>query len=126
MLGPADLAAFERDGFLIQRSAFTAQQMGAVSKVARADPEVADARLESAKQIKLWGDLRDDSVYAAVARQRGIVGPVSQFLGGSGVEHYHHKLIMKDPPKLDTSTGETPLYGAALDSNHQQKGLCSA
>lgn len=105
MLSPADCRAFERDGFLIQRGAFMAEAMAAVSAVARADPEVSEARLESAKQIKLWGDL-GDSVYAAVARQRGIVDPISQFLGGE-VDHYHHKLIMKDADSVSAgvSTG---------------------
>jgi hypothetical protein len=71
-------------------------------------------------------ELEEGDVYSEFARQRKLVQTWAQLLGVEHVEHFHHKLIMKDPPKLDTSTGETPLYGAALDSNHQQKGLCSA
>ena len=94
-LSPEELEAFESDGFLMRRAVFTAEQIQCISRVARADPQVAEAAAESAKQIKLWADLDESSVYAAVAQQRGIVAPVSQMLGGAAVEHYHHKLIMK-------------------------------
>ena len=94
-LSPEELEAFESDGFLLRRAVFTPDQIQCVSRVARADPQVAEAAAESAKQIKLWADLDERSVYAAVAQQRDIVAPVSQMLGGSAVEHYHHKLVMK-------------------------------
>ena len=107
LLTADELTAFDRDGFLLRRGAFTAEQMECVSRVARADPEVAEARGVSAKQIKLWSDVDDASVYSAVAQQRGIVEPVSEMLGGVGVEHYHHKLIMKEQDSVSTgvSTG---------------------
>jgi hypothetical protein len=66
---------------------------------------VAEARASSAKQIKLWGETGDD-VYSAFALQERIVGPVAQLIGP--VEHYHHKLIMKEraPEELTTGTWE--------------------
>ena len=104
-LAEQDAAAFARDGFLIMRGCFSAEQIAAVSTVARADPVVDAARRESAKQIQLWGYLSEDDAYSALARQRCIVAPIEQMLGP--VEHYHHKLIMKERESFEdgTSTG---------------------
>ena len=111
-----DAAAFARDGFLIMRGCFSAEQIAAVSTVARADPVVDAARRESAKQIQLWGLLSEDDAYSALARQRCIVAPIEQMLGP--VEHYHHKLIMKERESYEdgTSTGTWEWHQAGSPS----------
>ena len=113
-LAEQDAAAFARDGFLIMRGCFSAEQIAAVSTVARADPVVDAARRESAKQIQLWGYLSEDDAYSALARQRCIVAPIEQMLGP--VEHYHHKLIMKERESFEdgTSTGTWEWHQAGF------------
>jgi hypothetical protein len=76
---------------------------------------VRRARKSSTKQIKLWGTLGRrgnveygekfcSSIYAAFAAQAKVVGPAQQLLG-SPVEHYHHKLIMKERFDEELTTG---------------------
>ena len=69
-LSPEELEAFESDGFLLRRAVFTPEQIQCVSRVARADPQVAEAAAESAKQIKLWADLDERSVSAVATLER--------------------------------------------------------
>eukprot|EP01051_Picozoa_sp_SAG22_P004594 SAG22_NODE_250_length_13779_cov_6.413450_4_plen_169_part_00 len=102
LLSPAQLAQFDADGFIILRGAFSASQMAALSSVARADPVVSEAAATSAKQIKLWDETTDD-IYSAFALQQKIVGPIAQLIGP--IEHYHHKLIMKEKAPLELTTG---------------------
>ena len=104
-LGAAELAQFNADGYLFVRKAFSRAQIAALSDVARADPAVAEARESSAKQIKLWGEATDD-IYSAFALCETVVGPIAQLIGP--IEHYHHKLIMKEraPEELTTGTWE--------------------
>lgn len=106
---------WREDGYLILRRHFSPEQVALLSCVARADPEILEARQSSAKQIKLWGSLGQDgsvqydsefegSLYAAFAAQAKLVRPVEQLLGGP-VEHYHHKLIVKEDFDEEVTTG---------------------
>jgi ectoine hydroxylase-related dioxygenase (phytanoyl-CoA dioxygenase family) len=97
----ADLATFHRDGYLIARGLLTADETDLLSRIARADRELAEStygRKDSTGlpvTLAVRNDLSDD-VYSAIARSRRVVETMERFLGDE-VYHYHHKLILKEP-----------------------------
>lgn len=97
----ADLATFHRDGYLIARGLLTADETDLLSRIARADRELADSAYGRKDAtglpvtLAVRNDLSDD-VYSAIARSRRVVETMERLLGGE-VYHYHHKLILKEP-----------------------------
>ncbi len=101
-LTPAQTAAFHADGFLLIPDFFSAAEIDALGRVARAD----EARLLSfpytsrdsqgrTTNLFVWDRLRDDA-YSAYARHERIVQPWRQLLGGD-VTYFHHKMMLKQP-----------------------------
>lgn len=100
-LTDADLAVFHRDGYLVARGLLTAEETDLLSRIARADNELADSSYgrKDATGLPVTLAVRNnlsDDVYSAIARSRRIVGTMERLLGDE-VYHYHHKLILKEP-----------------------------
>ncbi|MFT5086801.1 MAG: ectoine hydroxylase [Planctomycetota bacterium] len=100
-LSEEQVAAYERDGFLILPEYFARADMDKMLEIARADRvlmENANDRLDSAGKVSRLS-LRYDlapSVYSAYVRHRAIVEPMEQLVGGE-IYHYHHKMMLKEP-----------------------------
>ncbi len=92
---------FNRDGYLMIRGLFDAEEIDLLIRIAKADPQMAQQayeRLDTSRgRSKLWitGSLGAD-IYSAFVRCRRIVDPMEQLLGGE-VYHYHHKMMLKEP-----------------------------
>lgn len=97
-----DVVAFQRDGYVMVRNLFDAEETAGLLRHAKADQRLASeayVRRDSQggdTRLALRNDLLDDSPYAAVARCERIVDPMSLFLGDE-VYHYHHKMMLKEP-----------------------------
>lgn len=96
-----DLEAYNRDGYIIVRSLFDADEMAFLKRVAKSDDNLqkkawnlTDNAGNSAK-ITLWNKASND-VYGVVARSPRVVGRMQALLGGD-VYHYHSKMTMKQP-----------------------------
>jgi len=99
---PDALVDWQRDGYVMVRSLFDADETNGLLRHAKADQQLAgEAYVRRDSQggdtrLALRNDLLADSPYAAVARSRRIVDAMSQFLGDE-VYHYHHKMMLKEP-----------------------------
>ncbi len=96
-----ELAVFARDGYVLRRNLFAADEVALLSDAIRNDPAIAKntyARADSkgaATELALWNHPADD-VFGAVARCRRVVDSMEKALGGE-VYHWHSKLTMKRP-----------------------------
>jgi ectoine hydroxylase len=101
VLVDTDKASFDRDGFLIKRSFFTAEQIAAVIKAFEVDESIrkraygVDDGQGGATEIALWNEPGEDS-FGALARSERLVRAVESLLGDE-VYHYHSKITMKRP-----------------------------
>lgn len=92
---------FTRDGYLMVKALFDAEEMDLLMRIAKGDrliEQQAHERLDlSNGRTKLWitGSLGED-IYSAFVRCPRIVEPMEQVLGGE-VYHYHHKMMLKEP-----------------------------
>jgi len=93
--------AFNRDGYIIVRGLFDAEEMEILRHAARADHALENAARDlddgegGKTKLSLWNQAGDD-VYGLVARSRRVVDAMEQLLGGE-VYHYHSKMSMKEP-----------------------------
>lgn len=100
-LSPDDVAAFARDGYLLQRAVLRADEVAVVNNTIRDDPAIRDATYAlkdssgASTELALWYTLNDD-VFGAIARSRRIAGAAQTLLGGP-VCFYHSKLTLKRP-----------------------------
>jgi ectoine hydroxylase-related dioxygenase (phytanoyl-CoA dioxygenase family) len=96
-----DVAAFARDGFVIKRAFFDAEEIGNVTEAMRLDPSIKqkafalDDGRSGATDIVVWNHPGND-IFGAVARCERIVRGSERLLGGE-VYHYHSKITMKRP-----------------------------
>lgn len=96
-----ELAAFARDGYVLRRNLFAADEIEMLSDAIRNDPAIAKAtyvRPDSkgaSTELALWNHPAND-VFGAVARCRRVVDSMEKVLGGE-VYHWHSKLTMKRP-----------------------------
>jgi ectoine hydroxylase-related dioxygenase (phytanoyl-CoA dioxygenase family) len=96
------IGAFERDGYVMVRSLFDAEEAAGLLRHAKSDQQLAgEAYVRRDSQggdtrLALRNDLQEDSPYAAVARSRRVVETMSRLLGDE-VYHYHHKMMLKEP-----------------------------
>jgi len=92
---------FNRDGYLIVRELFDAEEIHLLLSIAKGDQQLEHQALERLDlyngSSKLWitGSLGED-IYSAFARCDRVVNPIEQLLGGE-VYHYHHKVMLKEP-----------------------------
>ena len=110
-LTPAELAAYERDGYLLLRKLFDAQEVAALLDHAKRDEAMAasaygrkDATGAETK-LALWNHPGDD-LYGMFSRSPRIVERMEQLLGGE-VYHYHTKMMLKEPFVGEVSMGLT-------------------
>ncbi len=102
VLSPADVQAFERDGYLLVQDYFPADDMGRLLRVARADHELSAGATDRhdtegrVSRLSLRYNLDGEDAYRAYARHEDVVAPLEQLLGGE-LYHYHHKMMMKEP-----------------------------
>ena len=100
-LDEADLAAFDRDGYLIKRALFTPAEIDLCNRVIATDPAIRGSRLRLADaqggstELALWNHPGED-VFGMIARCGRVAGGATALLGGE-VYHYHSKLTMKRP-----------------------------
>ena len=101
ILSTADNAAFQRDGFVIARGMFDAEEVELLRRAMEQDPEVASHMLDrldaqgAATRIALW-NRAGDSVYGMAARCDRMVDTMEALLGGP-VYHFQSKLTAKEP-----------------------------
>jgi len=95
-----ELARYHRDGYLIKRGLFSAEEVGLLGETARADHALDHAAVArddgqgNKVRLSLWNH-PGDGIYGMVARCRRVVDSVEQLIGGE-VYHYHSKMILKD------------------------------
>ncbi|HUY36970.1 MAG TPA: phytanoyl-CoA dioxygenase family protein [Pirellulales bacterium] len=100
-LSAVELAAYERDGFLLLRKLFDAEEMTALLDYAQRDDALAAGaygRKDSSgaeTKLALWNHAGDD-LYGMFSRSPRIVDRMEQLLGGE-VYHYHTKMMLKEP-----------------------------
>ena len=96
----AQVTDFNRDGFLIVRGNFNAEEIALLARASREDKAMdqsAVARDDGKGQpvrLAAWNH-PGDGMYGMFARCRRIVDAVEQLLGDE-VYHYHSKMILKD------------------------------
>ena len=94
-------AAFERDGYVIVRSLFDAEETALLRTAMETDPAIRDHFYDrrdsegAATKMATWNH-PGDSVYGLAARSARIVDTMEELLGGE-VYHYHSKLTAKNP-----------------------------
>jgi ectoine hydroxylase len=101
ILTPSQIQDFHRDGYVIVRGLFDAEEMNILRTAAKADAalksnayEVADGK-GSAIKLALWNKA-GENIYGTVARCHRIVDAMEQLLGDE-VYHYHSKMSIKEP-----------------------------
>ncbi|HEY4312990.1 MAG TPA: phytanoyl-CoA dioxygenase family protein [Pirellulales bacterium] len=101
VLSGADLVAFDRDGYLLVRQLFDAEEMSILLTFARQDPALAAgayARKDASgneTRLALWNHAGED-LYSMFSRSPRIVDRMENLLGGE-VYHYHTKMMLKEP-----------------------------
>src|SRR4051812_44126243 len=101
LFSPAELAEYEREGYLLVPNLFDAEEMKRLLDYGRADPALqqsAYARKDASgaeTKLALWNHAGND-FYSMFSRSPRIVGRMEQLLGGE-VYHYHTKMMLKEP-----------------------------
>src|SRR5687767_9665352 len=94
-----ELAAYQRDGFIVARELFGNDEIGKLRRFAENDPSFANSlygRKDSAgneTKLALWNHAGDD-LYSMFARSPRVVDRMEQVLGGE-VYLYHMKMMLK-------------------------------
>ena len=101
ILTPDQRAAFERDGFVLVRGFFDAEETALLQSAVERDPAIrghfynrGDAEGLTTK-MATWNH-PGDSVYGYAARSHKMVDTMEDLLGGE-VYHYHSKITAKEP-----------------------------
>jgi ectoine hydroxylase-related dioxygenase (phytanoyl-CoA dioxygenase family) len=100
-LAEEQVAGFHKDGYIICRTLFDAEEMNLLLQTARTDrlmlshhfPVKDTAGRES--RLSLWNHPGED-IYGMIARCRRVVDSMEQLLGGE-IYHYHSKMMLKEP-----------------------------
>jgi ectoine hydroxylase len=104
LLSAAQLADYDRDGFVKCDNWVAPDEVAQLLEIAKADKAFTDAARDleddegniSRLSLRMW-ELPEDS-YSAFVRHEALVHPMEQLLGGdTGVYHYHHKMMLKEP-----------------------------
>ena len=95
-----DKESFDRDGFLIIKGLFSAEEIGNLHTIVRADDMMASAhdredRDGRKSKLSLRNDLSDD-IYSTMVRCRRMAETASLLLDDE-VYHFHHKMMLKEP-----------------------------
>ena len=98
---PDELKLYERDGYVIVRGLFDADEMQALLSFAKKDGKLksdAYGRKDATgmeTKLALWNHPGDD-LYGLFSRSPRIVDRMEQILGGE-VYHWHSKMMLKEP-----------------------------
>ena len=101
VLSKEQVAQFHRDGLVVVRGLFDAEETALLRKAMEVDPAIRDHIIDrldaqgAATKIALW-NRAGDSVYGLAARCERVVDTAEQLLGGP-VYHYQSKLTAKEP-----------------------------
>lgn len=101
MLTNEQLEQFDKDGFVIVRGLFDAEEMTILRETAKNDQALAKQTRGLAdgeggvQKLSSWNTAGDD-VYGLVARSHRVVDAMEQLLRGE-VYHYHSKMSIKEP-----------------------------
>jgi ectoine hydroxylase len=101
MLDAQQIADFHRDGYVLVRNLFDAEEIGLLRRAAKEDKQLDDHSYSKADgeggqvRLSLWNQ-PGEGIYGTIARCRRIVDSAEALLEGE-VYHYHSKMIMKDP-----------------------------
>ena len=101
LLTPEQRSEYERDGFVLVRSLFDAEEIALLRGAIETDPQLHaslyDRHDASGKSTRMatWNH-PGDSVYGLAARSHRVVDTMEEMLGGE-VYHYHSKLTAKEP-----------------------------
>ena len=102
LLTEGQLAAFQRDGFIIVPELLSAEEADLLRQVAKSDREISLDRQSRADgeggsvDLVVRNDVASDSVYSAIVQAEPLVSAMEALLQDE-VYHYHHKMILKDP-----------------------------
>jgi ectoine hydroxylase-related dioxygenase (phytanoyl-CoA dioxygenase family) len=100
-LSDQHLAAYTRDGYVILKNLFDAEEIDLLRRAAKEDRQLdehAFARDDGEGgrvRLSLWNH-PGEGIYGMFARCRRVVDSVEQILDGEAY-HYHSKMIMKEP-----------------------------
>ena len=98
---PEQRIAYERDGFVLVRSLFDAEEIATLRDAIETDPQLQASLYNrtdasgKATRMATWNH-PGDSVYGLAARSHRVVDTMEDMLGGE-VYHYHSKLTAKEP-----------------------------
>ena len=101
LFSPAQHAAFAKDGYVLVRGLFDAEEIQLLRQAIEQDPDLQNSLYQrkdaqgKATMMATWNH-PGDSVYGLAARSRRVVDTMEQLLGGE-VYHYHSKLTAKEP-----------------------------
>ncbi len=101
ILTDSQVAAFQRDGYLLVHSLFDREETDILRQTAKTDAAMKQHAHDlkdgegGATKLVLWNQVGED-VYGAVARSPRIVHAMEQLLGDE-VYHYHSKMSIKEP-----------------------------
>lgn len=101
ILSPEQFDAYQRDGFVIVRQLFDAEEIGLLRAAIETDPQLRESLYNRTDaegkhtRMATWNH-PGDSVYGLAARSRRVVDTMEQLIGGE-VYHYHSKLTAKEP-----------------------------
>jgi hypothetical protein len=93
--------AFQRDGYILVPALFDSEEVDLLSKIARADEELAKSAVGrkdaqgGTTTLSLSNEV-GEGIYGAIVRSQRMTDTLEQLLGDE-VYHYHHKMNMKAP-----------------------------
>lgn len=96
----AELASYQKDGFLIARSLFNSDEINLLGQTARTDNAMDHSSASrddgegNAVRLALWNH-PGDGIYGMYARCHRVVDRVEQLLEEEAY-HYHSKMVLKD------------------------------
>ena len=99
-ISDAMVREYHENGFVVAKSAFSAEEIGLLRRAAREDRELDQHSYGRSDgeggtvRLSLWNH-PGDTLYGMFARCETLVNSAEKILGGE-VYHYHSKMIMKD------------------------------
>lgn len=99
---PGLKAAFDRDGYVMCRGMFDAEEMTSLLAYCKADTGLDHDTIERAdatggkSRLALRNHLTEGDAYSSIVRSRRVADTMEALLG-SEIYHYHHKMMLKEP-----------------------------
>lgn len=128
-INDAMVQEYHRNGFVVAKGAFSAEEIGLLRRAAREDRELDQHSFGRSDgeggtvRLSLWNH-PGDTLYGMFARCETLVNSAEAILGGE-VYHYHSKMIMKDA-KVGGAWAWHQDYGYWYQNGVLYPLLCSA